>query len=167
MNSNTGSGRNDTRDSLLNELESIRSLLNEPSEESPPPILTHTNNVDADIPILHDTIPAFRVQVPVLNDRISLQEQPAVKPEPIIPPSRNSESQLASVRAAAAVIAAKAVRNRDTASRTTLPDIETRKDNEKLIAAVMDELQPQLESLVRNILRKHLNAMANNPTDNP
>ena len=162
MATNNTSGRKDTRDSLLNELESIRSLLKEHSEDNQPHLSTYGNDDNAGIPILNDAIP-------VLNDRIPLLETPV--PSKPVAPTKAADPQMASVRAAAAMIAAKAVRNRDTeappvAEKPAEPG-QVRRDNEQLIAAVIEELRPQLESLLRNTLRKHLTAQGNNPKGNP
>ena len=166
MNPDTGSGRDDARESLLNELESIRSLLKEHNEEGTPHAPDYRNGSDVEIPILNDAITEVHNTVPVLNDRISLPEKPFI-PAADKTSRTNSDLQLASVRAAAAVVAAKAVRNRDTGSRPTPLDTEQRKYNEQIITAIMDELRPQMESLLRNTLRKHLTAQGNNSSGNP
>lgn len=168
---------NDTRDSLLNELESIRSLLKEHSEDNQPRLQKNEPHTDAAIPVLSDSIPVLQEAIPVLQDKIPVLDTRHFTPSAPEPTVHRADAQLASVRAAAAMVAAKAIRHRNnetpsvttpaTTGRPSFPLGNSPGDDEKLITAVIEELRPQLEALLRNTLRKHLTAPRNNPKGNP
>ncbi len=189
------SDHNDTRDSLLNELESIRSLLNEHNEATAPDL--KQSGSDA-IPVLHDTIPTLNT-IPVLNTVVQLAHEPDIarntheiiaqdvkEPTPAI--QQKVTDQLDAVRAAAAMVAAKAIRNRQSevapsvpkqvlstvtapttvtpptarteASLQTAPRQMSAQDHDKLITDILDELRPRLEELLRTILTEKLTVSA-------
>lgn len=161
--------RQQTRQHLLDELESIHSMLREPQDElasapAEPPVL--------DIPVLQDAIPsptalptALADSIPVLRDReeaVSLPETPASV----------SKTSLDDVRAAAARVAALAVRSHSNAERlsstqtlpATTPKLPQTDSQKALVQSILAALQPELEQLLRKVLAEQLSAQADTST---
>lgn len=156
--------RQQTRQTLLDELESIRGLLHAPPEESvaeenEPPLL--------EIPVLQETVtttedlsPDPFAAIPVLHERDTGDiSTPATVKNP-----------LDDVRAAAARVAALAVRSRS--HTTNLPDTRSAAapnsthdnplpDHDALVQSILDALRPELEQLLHKVLAEQLSGQPN------
>lgn len=161
--------RQQTRQHLLDELESIHSMLREPQDEltsalAEPPVL--------DIPVLQDAIPPPSALPTALADSIPvLRDREETTPLPETPPSV-SKTSLDDVRAAAARVAALAVRSHSNAERlggTPTPSVAAPKwsqtdSQEALVQSILAALQPELEQLLRKVLTEQINARADTST---
>ena len=184
MNTDERTSRAQARQNLLDELESIRTLLREPDEHKTEPTITPSPTpVTVEIPVLTNQIPVLDEAVPVLVETV-----PLLKPEPPvlaehqatvapIQPTPAPANTLDTVRSAAALVAARAVRNRPLPI-TTAPTAGAHRDQgmtenrpdaampvsggssekrEALVEEILSALRPELENLIRKILRDKLN----------
>lgn len=145
--------RKDTRESLLDELESIRALLNEDRQHTDDrPLLADESGIPLLLP--DDAIPTL--SEPASSTPSLPGGPPAADPTPAPAPA----DPLDAVRAAAARIAATAARHRreppagESPARAPAPP---REDNrQRAVDEIMQALMPRLEAEIRKILLEKL-----------
>lgn len=141
----------DKRDALLNELESIRAMLDEnPHNDN----VAHTDNIPLLIPEDHkkasNRIPVLSVRATEEKTKTTVKE-----PEPVVDP-------LQAIRQAAAKVVANTGRHRDTSNsssteKTTLASAgPSMSDREKLVDDIVRSALPRLESLLRELVQEAL-----------
>ena len=141
----------DKRDALLNELESIRAMLDEnPHKDN----VVHNDNIPLLIPEDHKKASN---RIPVLSVRAAEEKIKATvkEPEPVADP-------LQAIRQAAAKVVANTGRHRNTSTsssteKTTLAiTAPMMSDREKLVDDIVRSALPRLESLLRELVQEAL-----------
>lgn len=141
----------DKRDALLNELESIRAMLDENPHNSN---AAHTDNIPLLIP--EDQKKASN-RIPVLSVRATEEKIKSTvrEPEPVVDP-------LQAIRQAAAKVVANTGRHRDTSNSSSTEKITpasagpAMSDREKLVDDIVRSALPRLESLLRELVQEAL-----------